>query len=51
MNGKRSVVFVDGVVKKSRSLSRQELVTFDRRLDAYVDDLSDPQIRKKDLVR
>jgi hypothetical protein len=51
VNGKRSVVFVDGVLKKGRSLSRQELVTFDRRLDAYVDDLSDPQIRKKDLVR
>jgi hypothetical protein len=51
VNGSRSVVFVDGVVKKSRLLSRQELVTFDRRLDAYLDDLSDPQIRTKDLVR
>ena len=50
VDGRRAAVFVDGTVKKSRSLTRQEMVTFDRRLDAYLDDLTDPKIRTKDLV-
>ena len=51
IRSRASVVFIDGTVKKGRSLPRHVLEAADRRLDAYVAALqADPLLRDSDRI-